>query len=119
MTRPDLRPARAAALYLAGASQREIAAAFGIDQRTVDRWLDADQVPQRRRGPRGRLDVADSLVQELIEDERLSFRVAGELVGMSKTGVRMRYYRIIGRPRSDRTRPDHRAHASALGHFSR
>jgi hypothetical protein len=55
-------------------------------------------------GPRGRADVSAERIRRLHEEEHMSFAQVGELVGMSKTGVRMRYYALTGRERPDRAK---------------
>lgn len=97
--RDDSRAAEASRLYRAGLDTRAVAAQLGADPRTVARWLGDDV---RRRGPRGRVDVRDAKILDLHDREGLSFEEIGRRVGMSKTGVRMRYYALIGRSRPDR-----------------
>lgn len=105
--------AEARRLYHLGLSTYAVAAQVGRDARTVQRWLAGET---RRRGPRGRLDVTDQRILDLrtvvSDPEReakglppakpVSFAEIAALVGMSKTGVRNRYYTLIGRPRPDR-----------------
>lgn len=47
-------------------------------------------------------DVRDSLILDLKDRDGLSFEEIGRRVHMSKTGARMRYYALTGRPRPDR-----------------
>ncbi len=114
-TRNQAQVAEAKRLYRQGLSGPAIAAQIGKDPRTVQRWL-GDEV--RRRGPRGRLDVTGQRILDLRtvapDPEReakglpprkpMSFAEIAGLVGMSQTGVRMRYYALIGRARPDRAR---------------
>lgn len=93
------RMAEAIRLYRLGLDTRAVAAQLGADPRTVARWL-GDEV--RRRGPRGRADVQDARILELKDREGLSFEETARRVGMSKTGARMRYYALTGKPRPDR-----------------
>jgi hypothetical protein len=96
------RRRRAIALYQKNMTTREIGDTLRVNPKTVWRWLAGMDVARRRRGPRGRTDVPDELIRELIEDFGLSYAEAGEEVGMSKSGVMQRWWRIIGRPRADR-----------------
>lgn len=107
MTRKhDESRTEATRLYRLGLDTRAVAAQVGADPRTVARWL-GDEV--RRRGPRGRADVRDQKILDLRDrsataegGQPMSFEAIGRAVGMSKTGVRMRYYALTGRTRPDR-----------------
>jgi AsnC-type helix-turn-helix domain len=105
-TRDEAQVAEAKRLYHRGLDTRAIAAQMGKDPRTVARWL-GDEV--RRPGPRGRLDVTDQRILDLRDRSAttegagpMSFEEIARMVGMSKTGVRMRYYQLTGRQRPDR-----------------
>lgn len=91
--------ARAVKLYMGGCTGREVGAALGVDDTTVISWVGE---AARRRGPRGRGDVADELILRLRNQECLSYAAIAETVGMSTSGVRMRYYALTGRQRPDR-----------------
>jgi transposase-like protein len=100
--------AQAAALYSSGQTTREIAARLGVDPRTVARWV-GDAV--RARGPRPRTGAeTDALIVELRDHpavpagKPVSFAEIGRRAGMSRTGVRMRYYALTGKRRPDRRR---------------
>lgn len=96
-------PLRAAVvLYQENWTTRQIGTALAVDSRTVCRWLRQRDVPTRRRGPAGRTDVSDDTIRRLIEVEQCSYASAAKIVDMSKSGVRQRYWRMIGRPRADR-----------------
>ena len=97
--RDEGRAAEAARLHRLGLDTRAIGAQLGADPRTVARWL-GDEI--RRRGPRGRVDVQDARILQLRDQDGLSFEEIGRRVRMSKTGVRMRYYALTGRPRPER-----------------
>ena len=97
--RDEERAARAVALYSSGMTAREAGAEVGADNTTVIAWVGE---ATRRRGPRGRTDVASEVILRLHDEEHLSFAAIGETVGMSKTGARMRYYAAIGKPRPER-----------------
>jgi hypothetical protein len=99
--RDDKRAAQAAALYSSGQTTRQIGAALGADPRTVARWVGGAVRP---RGPRPRTDAeTDALILELRSGAApSSFQAIGAEVGMSKTGARMRYYALTGRPRPER-----------------
>ena len=113
-TRDSRRVCEARRLYAAGMTARELAAHFGVHERTVRVWL-GEQV--RRTGPRGRTDIADEKILALRDESAaeggrpLSFAEIGRQLGMSKTGVRMRYYALTGRQRPDR--PLARAHGES------
>lgn len=119
------RVAEAARLYhSARLTQAEVARVLEVDVRTVRRWLAGTA---RRPGPRPRPGVRDQLILDLRDRsasisseyaaylERagyrvprkgrpLSFAAIAALTGMSKTGVRMRYYALTGRARPDRAK---------------
>jgi transposase-like protein len=95
-------PSGARDLYQRGRTMRDIAATFQTSEKTIRRWLRGQGVESRATGPIVRQDVSDEVIRQLIEVYRWSYAQVAEHVGMSKTGVRMRYYRIIGRPRPDR-----------------
>lgn len=104
--RDEYRAARAVALYSSGQTTREIAAALEADPRTIARWVGEDV---RRRGPRGRTDVRDQRILDLRDrsattegGQPVSFAEIGRVVGMSTTGVRLRYWALTGRPRPGR-----------------
>jgi hypothetical protein len=113
-THGEARVAEAKRLYRLGLGTRAVAAQMEVDPRTVGRWL-GDET--RRPGPRQRAGVTDRRILELRtvrpDPEReakglpprrpMPFAEIGRLVGMSKTGVRMRYYALTGRPRPDRS----------------
>lgn len=75
-----------------GRTLREIAHELGVgDSKTV--WLALrDRVPARRRGPRGRTDVPDERIVEMV-DAGLSWQEIADAVGMSRSGVRARWRR--------------------------
>lgn len=113
-TRNEALASRAAELYAGGCTAREIAGALGVTEGTVRRWLAG---ALRRPGRRPRASAEDdALILELRsvgpDPERealglpprkpMSFAEIGQAVGMSKTGVRMRYYQLTGRQRPDR-----------------
>lgn len=87
--------AEAARLYRSGLTSRDIAAQLGVDSTTVIRWMDPHLT--RRRGPRGRADVIDEQIVTLV-DRGMRFDDVADAVGMSRTGVRKRYYAAVGRP---------------------
>ena len=97
--RDEARVAEAKRLYGLGLTTYAVAAQIGADPSTVRRWV-GDLT--RRRGPRGRLDVADHLILDLKDREGLSFREIARRVHMSPTGARMRYYALMGRERPER-----------------
>lgn len=82
--------ARAARLYRAGQTLREIAAKMDTDSKAVWRAI-AGRTETRRTGPRGRTDITDTQVIELRDDLELSWQEIADKVGMSRTGVRARY----------------------------
>jgi transcriptional regulator GlxA family with amidase domain len=92
-------------LYQAGMTAPELGRHFGVHERTVRGWL-GEQL--RRSGPRGRTDVADAKILALRDEpaatggKPLSFAEIALRVGMSATGVRMRYYALTGRTRPER-----------------
>lgn len=88
--------------YQAGDSFRAIAKAAGVHEVTVRRLIHDHGANVRRVGPRGRLDVSDEQIRRLREEDGMSYDGIAAAVGMSRTGVRHRYYRAIGRPRPDR-----------------
>ena len=111
--RDEDRVAKAAALYSSGKTTREIGAELTVDPRTVARWVGG---AVRRPGPRPRAGVDRKILelrtvqpdpereaQGLPPREHLSFAEIARQVGMSKTGVRMRYYALTGRARPDRS----------------
>lgn len=100
-TRDEAKVAAARRLYALGLGTRAVAAQVGADPRTVSRWL-AGVV--RPRGPRPRPDVQDAVILDLKDREGLSFEEIGRRVHMSKTGARMRYYALTGRPRPERAK---------------
>lgn len=81
-----------------GLTSYAIASQVGVHSTTVQRWLGVNAA----RGPRGRIDVTDERIRCLRDRECLSFAEIGRRTGMSKTGARMRYYALTGRPRPDR-----------------
>jgi transposase-like protein len=87
--------------YRKGATVREVAAEHGVHEHTIRRWLAADDVERRRGGPRGRTDVTDA---EIVEGRAagMTWLEIADSVGMSKTGVRMRWLAIHGEPRPER-----------------
>lgn len=97
----DSRVAEAARMYAAGNDTRAIAEIMHIDARTVQRWL-GDQV--RRPGPRQNA-VTDQRILGYRDRDGLAFERIATLVGMSKTGVRMRYLAATGQPRPGRGHP--------------
>lgn len=97
-TRSQAQVAEAKRLYHLGLDTRAVAAQMGVDPRTVARWL-AGEV--RRTGPRGRVDVATSLILQL-RAEGLSWREIAADTGMSPTGVRLRHDQATGKGRPDR-----------------
>lgn len=104
-TRDEALIAEAARMYLPppdglGMTRDQVARALHVEGPTVGRWLAGIIRP---RGPRKRADVRDDRILELRDRDGLSFAEVGRRVGMSKTGARMRYYAITGRPRSKRT----------------
>jgi len=96
--------AQAVRLYEEGMTRDEVAQALQVRGSTVTRWLGGHA---RRRGRRKREDVTDDEILALRDADHLSFREIGIATGMSKTGARLRYYALTGRPRPDR--PDARA----------
>jgi transposase-like protein len=101
VTTVDSRRAAAIAAYRAGATTREIAAQCDVHPVTIGRWV-AQVDALRRTGPRGRLDVADSLIVELHDVEHLSFAATAAEVKMSKSGVINRYRTATEGKRRDR-----------------
>ena len=97
--RDEAKVAEALRLYSLGQETRAIAAQVGADPRTVQHWL-ADVI--RPRGPRKRADVSDDDILDLRDNAHLSFQQIALETGMSKTGARLRYYALTGRPRPDR-----------------
>jgi DNA-binding transcriptional regulator YiaG len=77
----------------------EVARRLGVRGRTVSYWLDGEA---RSRGRRKREDVSDDEILALRDQDHLSFREIALTTGLSKTGVRMRYYSLTGRQRPDR-----------------
>lgn len=96
---PPSAEVRAAVLghYLAGRGSDDLAAEYGLDRRTVQRWAAQADI-LRGRGPRGRTDVPTALIVELREVDRLSFGQIAAEVGMSVSGVKGRYRRHLGIP---------------------
>lgn len=91
MTKREI--ARAVRLYRAGRTLREVAAEMELADRSggsLYRHL-RGQLPPRRRGPRGRTDVTDAQILELRDELQLAWSEVAEEVGMSKTGVQVRY----------------------------
>lgn len=113
--RNEAQVTEARRLYRLGLDSYAVAAQIGANPRTVQRWLAGET---RRRGPRGRVDVTDQRILDLRkvtpDPEReakglppakpVSFAEIAALTGMSKTGVRNRYYALTSRPRPDRVK---------------
>jgi len=100
-TRDGSRIAEAVRLYQSGMTRDQVAAQLGVQGSTVSRWL-AGVI--RPRGPRPRAGVRDETILELRDRENLSFAEIGRRVHMSRTGARMRYYKLTGRARPERAR---------------
>jgi hypothetical protein len=92
---PDpAKVAEAIRLHGEGLTTREIAGRIGVDPKTVSRWT-RDQA--RRKGPRGYDDrVLDARILRLRDQDQRSFDAIAAETGMSRTGVRMRYYQLKG-----------------------
>lgn len=115
MTAPSGQRARAVELYLAGASTYEVGDVLGIAHSTVERWLEAEDVPRRRRGPRVPPDVAAAIerrrarVAELYRagvstaeiSAQLGISVARVYVDLDAAGV------VRGRPGPPTLYPEH------------
>ena len=122
--RDDNPAGRAAELYAGGCTEAEIAAEMGRDIRTFRNWLKGQ--PKRRSGPRVRFTVeADALIlhrrsawppvsfEDIAAEVRAVMQDDGARV--SRTGVRLRYYALTGRPRPDRPpRPGSQAPARGV-----
>lgn len=93
--------AEARRLHRLGLTTRTIAERMDKDPRTIARWT-ADMA--RPRGPRPSTSAeTDALIVELRSGAvQVPFAAIAEEVGMSKTGVRMRYYALTGRERPER-----------------
>lgn len=85
---------RATSSYQYGATMREIAERYDVDEELVRKWLHEDRVPIRSVGPRP-LPVTDAEILDLAA-EGLNWQQIADKVGMSRSGVRGRYRKAVG-----------------------
>lgn len=93
MSTSDHNTQAMADLYRRDYTSYEIGAAFGLHSSTVRDRLREAGVEIRRTGTRLRGDVSTEEIVHLVDQVGLSYEQAGRLVGMSRTGARMRYLR--------------------------
>jgi DNA-directed RNA polymerase specialized sigma24 family protein len=90
---------KAAVLYVAGRTLRELAIELGSDAKTIRQWLVRAGIQRRRTGPRGRTDVPTDLLVRMREEDFTLAEIA-RFCSMSRTGVRRRLLRAAGVPRA-------------------
>lgn len=77
----------------------QVARELDVRGSTVTRWLDGTA---RHRGRRKREDIDDAELVSLRDTDHLSWQEIAATIGMSRTGVRLRYGAIKGIPRPGR-----------------
>lgn len=111
----DIEQVRAA--YQAGRTCYEIAEDLGVHESTVRALMDTKGVTRRRTGPRGRVDVPDSLITTLRDVEGMTWRAIADTVGMSRMGATTRYKVATGDRQYGRTPPEWRRARRATGGY--
>lgn len=76
-------------MYRRGKTYRQLAARYGVGERTIRRIL-AGSVEPRRTGP-PKAPTTDEEIIRLRDEDGLSWRALAAEVGMTSSGVRKRY----------------------------
>ena len=97
--RDETKAAKARALIQDGSSVRAAADVLSVHPSTVQRWTSDISRPPGRPKQAG---TPDDVVVRLKDQDGLSFEEIARRTGMSKTGVRTRYYAVTGRQRPGR-----------------